>query len=69
MEKELLIYRYFHVKKFGVDHKMGHYTGDRILSITNTRNNRAYFSLLKLHHKVADVMIKPKSSNKPIRII
>jgi monoamine oxidase len=37
---------------------MGHYTGDRFSTITNSWNNSICFSLLKSHHKVADVMIK-----------
>ncbi|MFK5952114.1 MAG: hypothetical protein QM498_03585 [Desulfobacterium sp.] len=47
------------ILKFGVDHKMGRYTGDRFPIITDIWNNNTYFSLLKFHHKVADVMIKP----------
>ena len=47
---------------FGVDHKMGHYTGDRAQLITSTCNDRIYFSLLKINHKVADAMIKPQIS-------
>jgi len=54
------------VKNFGVDHKMGHYTGNRIQPITNACNNRAYFSLPKFSHKVANAMIKPKISKRTI---
>ncbi len=43
----------------GLDHKMGHYAGDKSILIASTRNNSAYFHILKSHHKVADAMIKP----------
>jgi len=46
----------------GVDHKLGHYTGYRILFIANYRNNNINFLPLKFHHKMADVMIKPELS-------
>jgi len=45
---------------------MGHYTGDKFLSITSRRNNGPYFSLLKFHHKAADVMIKPLRTKEEI---
>ncbi len=38
---------------------MDHHTGNRVLSITNTCNNRIYFLLLKFYRKMADVIIKP----------
>jgi molybdopterin synthase catalytic subunit len=46
--------------KNGVYHKMGHYTGEKLTPIANTCNNSAYFQNLKFHHKVGDVMIKPR---------
>jgi len=44
---------------FGVDHKMGHNAGNKFPTVISTHNDRTYFSLLKFHHKVANVMIKP----------
>lgn len=46
----------------GVIIRLGHYTGGRFLTTINARNNRTYFSILKSHHKVAYVMIKPENS-------
>jgi len=47
--------------KFRVDHKMGHYTGEKIISISDIWNNSAYFSRPEPNRKVADVMIKPSN--------
>jgi len=40
---------------------MDHYTVKRLTSIAKYWNDIAYYQILKFHHKVADVMIKPKT--------
>jgi len=39
---------------------MGHYTGKKSTPISNDWNKSTYFQIIKFHHKVADVIIKPE---------